>query len=90
VVDTPQARRRPLMVTGPLPGLPGRFAELLHVRWLLDFRAAEPVLEVQRNGIPEIYEVAVDPVVNGLFGQLKDDSASLDEAMAASQAVLPT
>ena len=88
VVDTPQARRRPLAVIGPLAGLPGRFAELLHVRWLLDFRAAEPVLDVQRKGIPDIYRVAVDPVVNGLFGQLKDDSASLEEAMAASQAVL--
>jgi tRNA(Arg) A34 adenosine deaminase TadA len=85
VVDTPQARRRPLAVTGPLPGLPGRFAELLHVRWLLDFRAAEPVLEVQRRALPDIYQVAVDPVVNGLFGQLKADSATLEDAMSASR-----
>jgi tRNA(Arg) A34 adenosine deaminase TadA len=88
VVDTPQARRRPLAVTGPLAGLPGRFAELLHVRWLLDFRAAEPVLDVQRQGLPDIYRVAVDTAVADLFGQLKAHSASLDEAMAASQALL--
>ena len=84
VVDTPQAIRRPLAVTGPLAGLPGRFAELLHVRWLLDFRAAEPVLDVQRRGLPDIYQVAVDPAVGDLFGQLKAESASVEEAMAAS------
>jgi hypothetical protein len=88
VVDTPQARRRPLTVTGPLAGWPGRFAELLHLRWLLDFRAAEPVLDVQRQGLPEIFEVAVDPAVEALFGQLKADSASLDEAMTASRELL--
>ena len=32
VVETPQARRRPLLFTGPLPDLRGRFAELIHVR----------------------------------------------------------
>src|SRR5215472_1281977 len=89
VVDTPQALRRPLAVTGPLAGLPGRFAELLHVRWLLDFRAAEPVLDVQRRGLPDIYAVAVDPAVGDLFGLLKAESASLDEAMAASRELLP-
>jgi len=88
VVDTPQARRRPLAVTGPLPGLPGRFAELLHVRWLLDFRAAEPVIDVQRRALPEIYQVAVDPVINGLFGQFRADSATLEDAMAASRELL--
>jgi len=88
VVDTPQARRRPLAVTGPLAGLPGRFAELLHLRWLVDFRAAEPVLDVQRRGIPEVYQVAVDPAAAELFGELKAGSASLDDAIAASQALL--
>jgi tRNA(adenine34) deaminase len=89
VVDTPQARRRPLAVTGPLAGLTGRFAELLHVRWLLDFPAAQPVLDVQRRGIPDIYEVAADPAVGTLFGQLKADSASMGEAMAAARDLLP-
>jgi tRNA(adenine34) deaminase len=88
VVDTPQARRRPLAVTGPLAGWPGRFAELLHLRWLLDFRAAEPVLDVQRQGLPEVYQAAADPVVADLFAQLKADSANLDEAMTASRQLL--
>jgi tRNA(Arg) A34 adenosine deaminase TadA len=88
VVDTPQARRRPLAVTGPMAGLPGRFAELLHVRWLLDFHAAEPVLDVQRRGLPDVYQAAADPAVGTLFGQLKADSAPLEEAMAASRALL--
>jgi len=88
VIDTPQARRRPLTVTGPLAGWPGRFAELLHLRWLLDFRAAEPVLDVQRQGLPEVYRAAVDPAVADLFSQLKATSATLDEAMTASQSRL--
>ncbi|MGH3259124.1 MAG: hypothetical protein ACRDOU_27625 [Streptosporangiaceae bacterium] len=75
-------------MTGPLAGLPGRFAELLHLRWLLDFRAAEPVLDIQRHGLPEIYQAAVDPVVADLFSQLKADSGTLDEAMSASRALL--
>jgi len=89
VIDTPQARRRPLAVTGPLAGLPGRFAELLHIRWLLDYGAAEPVLDVQRQGLPEICQAAGHPAVADLFRQLKADSATLDEAMtAASQALV--
>ena len=88
VIDTPQALRRPLTVTGPLARWPGRFAELLHVRWLLDYRAAEPILDVQRRGIPEIFEAAVNPAVAALFAQLKSDSATLDQAMAASHELL--
>src|SRR5207249_3863655 len=54
VIDTPQARRRQLAVTGPLAGVHGRFAELLHVRWLLDFGAHGEVMAQQRRGIPGI------------------------------------
>jgi tRNA(adenine34) deaminase len=77
VVGTPQARRRPLAVTGPVAGLPGRFAELLHVRWLLDFGASRPVLEEQRRGIPAIYRTEVHPAARDVFSKLKADSASL-------------
>jgi hypothetical protein len=59
IIDTPQARRRPLAITGLLADARGRFAELLHIRWLLDFGASQPVLESQKHGIPEIYETAV-------------------------------
>ena len=48
-LDTPQARRRPLTVTGPVSGPGGRFAELLHIRWLLDWGAASPVLDAQHD-----------------------------------------
>ncbi len=40
-VDTPQARRRPISMLGPLPDVHGRFAELLHVIWLLE-RGKDP------------------------------------------------
>lgn len=88
-VDTPQARRRPPGVSGPLASLPGRFAELLHVRWLLDFGASEPLLDEQRRGLPAIWRAAVHPAAGDLFRQLRADAASLDEAMAASEALLP-
>jgi tRNA(adenine34) deaminase len=89
VVDTAQARRRPLVVTGPLAGLPGRFSELLHVRWLLDFGASEPLLDEQRRGLPDIWRAAVHPAATGLFRQLRADTATMDEAMAASEVLLP-
>ena len=54
-VDTPQARRRPLSVLGPLPDVRGRFSELLHVLWLVDFGASAAVLAEQERGIPEIH-----------------------------------
>jgi tRNA(adenine34) deaminase len=88
VVDTAQARRRPLAVAGPLAGLPGRFAELLHVRWLVDFGVSGPVLDEQRRGIPAIWRAAVDPAARDLFGQLRTDSASVGEAMSAAQGLL--
>jgi tRNA(Arg) A34 adenosine deaminase TadA len=89
VVDTAQARRRPLMVTGPLAGFQGRFSELLHVRWLLDFGASEPLLDEQRRGLPDIWRAAVHPAAIDLFRQLRADTATVDEAMAASEALLP-
>ena len=89
VVDTPQALRRPLTVTGPEAGWPGRFAELLHVRWLLDFGASEPVLAAQRRGIPEIYRAAEHPAASDLFGQLRAGATGVGEAMAATRRLLP-
>jgi tRNA(Arg) A34 adenosine deaminase TadA len=88
VLDTPQARRRPLAVTGPAVGLPGRFAELLHVRWLMDFGASPPVLAEQRRGIPAIWQAATRPEAEDLFRQLKAASASAEEAMAALRGLL--
>lgn len=89
VVDTPQARRRPLVVTGPLPGPRGRLAELLHVRFLVDFGAAEPVLAEQRRDLPRTWDIAVSPRADKLFRQLKGDRASAADAMAAAGELLP-
>jgi tRNA(Arg) A34 adenosine deaminase TadA len=88
VIDTPQARRRALTITGPLPDVRGRFAELLHVRWLLDFGAATPVLDEQRRGIPGIYTAAVRATTKRLFDRLRHESVHLEEAMEAARGVL--
>ena len=82
-VETPQARRRPLVITGPLADPRGQLAELLHVRWLLDYGAAAPVLDAHQRGIADVYERAADPAANRLFAELRRDGAGLDEAMAA-------
>jgi tRNA(Arg) A34 adenosine deaminase TadA len=83
VIDTPQARRRPPAVTGPLPDVRGRFAELLHVWWLLDFGAPEPVLEPQQRIIPDVHEVAARPGTSSLFDRLRHDGADVGQAMTA-------
>ena len=70
-------------MTGPLPAPRGRFAELLHVRWLLDFGAAEAVLAEQRRGIGEICRQAENPDVASLLHRLRRDRADLAHAMAA-------
>lgn len=82
-IDTPQARRRPVAINGPLPGVRGRFAELLHVWWLLDFGAGQPVLEPQQRTIPDIHEVAVRQATGSLFDRLRHDRADVDEAITA-------
>jgi tRNA(Arg) A34 adenosine deaminase TadA len=85
VIGTPQARRRPITVTGPLPDWRGRFAELLHIRWLLDFGASRPVLDSQRHGIPASYRLADHAATAALLGQLRHDGADVRQAMAALQ-----
>lgn len=82
-IDTPQARRRPITVTGPLPDRRGRFAELLRIRWLLDFGASGPVLESQRHGIPESYRMAGHAGTSALFDRLRRDGADVRQAIAA-------
>lgn len=59
-VDTPQTRRRPLSVEGQLEDWRGRFAELLHVLWLLDV-GAEAVLAKQERSLPHIVSTARHP-----------------------------
>lgn len=87
VVETPQARRRPLAITGPLADERGRFAELLHIRWLLEFGASEPVIEPMHRGIPDVYEMAAHPAARELFAQLRQCSPDVSQAMAAARAL---
>jgi tRNA(Arg) A34 adenosine deaminase TadA len=82
-IDTPQARRRPLVITGPLASPCGWFAELLHVRWLIEFGASKHVLDEQLHGIPDIYQLAAKPTAGILFDRLRRDAADLDQAMTA-------
>lgn len=88
-VETPQARRRPLVITGPLADPRGQLAELLHIRWLLDYGAGRHVLDAQRGGMADVYERAAHPAVATLFAQLRRDVAGLDAVMTAVSALRP-
>lgn len=83
-VDTPQARRRPLVITGPLADMRGQFAELLHIRWLLEQGASRPVLAAQERGLADVYARVAHPMARSLFDQLRRGGAGLDQAMAAA------
>lgn len=88
-VETPQARRRPLVITGPLADPRGQLAELLHIRWLLEYRAGRHVLDAQQGGIADVYERAAHPAATTLFAELRRDVAGLDEVMTAVAAFRP-
>ncbi len=87
-IDTPQARRRAVAVTGPLPDTRGWFAEVLHIRWLIEFGAGAHVLAEQRRGLPDSYRRAAQPAAGPLFDQLRREAADVDQAMAAAAAEL--
>lgn len=57
-IDTPQARRRPPVLHGPLQDERGLFAEQLHLAWLLDVAAPDAVLEPHRTTRPDAYAAA--------------------------------
>lgn len=60
--DSPQSRRRPLTVCGPLPDPRGAFATLLHLVWLIEHDANHVVAE-HSTVLPEFtdYAAAVRP-----------------------------
>jgi tRNA(Arg) A34 adenosine deaminase TadA len=84
-IDTPQARRRAVAVTGPLADPRGWFAELLHVRWLIEFGAGQHVLDEQRRALPGVYQLAAGSAAAQLFGRLRHEGADVARAMAAAQ-----
>ncbi len=66
VFGTPQARHRPLPVTGPLTDERGRLAELLHITWIM--RVAGPhVLAPQQEFLPGPAALAARPAVQHLL-----------------------
>lgn len=81
VLDTPQSRLRPLTVTGPLDDERGRFAELLHLVWLLDVPAAPRVLEIHRAARPALSAAAAR--LQRRCGELRAARAPLAVAMEA-------
>jgi tRNA(adenine34) deaminase len=66
VFGTPQARHRPLPVTGPLPDERGRLSELLHITWIM--RVAGPhVLGPQQEFLPGQAALAARPATQRLL-----------------------
>jgi tRNA(adenine34) deaminase len=68
-IGTPQALRRPLQVTGPVPDHYGWLAELLHLLWLLHHNALAPVLDAQRRGVPDAYAAAAAQSIRDPFAR---------------------
>ncbi len=67
VFGTPQARRRPLRVTGPLGDERGRLAELLHITWILRLPAGPHVLAAQQAALSDQTALAARPATLRLF-----------------------
>jgi tRNA(Arg) A34 adenosine deaminase TadA len=83
VFRTPQARHRPLRVTGPLPDERGRLAELLHIAWLLRMPAGPHVLAAQQAGLPALASLAARPRTLRLITDAAAGRAGLAELRSA-------
>jgi len=88
VFGTPQARRRTLLVTGPLADERGRLAELLHIVWLLQMPAGPHVLAAQREGLPAQARLAADPRTRRLFADAASSRTTLAELRSALRGTL--
>ena len=80
-IDTPQARRRPPVLHGPIHDERGAFAEQLHLAWLLDVAAPDAVLEPHRIACPDAYTTAVG--TRHRLAELRTARAPLAAAMDA-------
>jgi tRNA(Arg) A34 adenosine deaminase TadA len=83
VFGTPQARHRPLRVTGPLEDERGRLAELLHIVWLLRWPAGPHVLAAQQAALPAQVDLAGRPRTLRLFADAASSRTSLAELRSA-------
>ena len=88
VFGTPQARRRPLRVTGPLPDERGRLAELMHIVWILQMPAGPHLPAAQRAGLPAQAGLAARPGIRRLFADAAASRASLAELRTALRGTL--
>lgn len=88
VFGTPQARRRSLRVTGPLPDERGRLAELLHIVWLLQMPAGRHVLAAQQAALPAQTRVAGRPQTLRLFTEAAAARAPLADLRSALRGIL--
>jgi tRNA(adenine34) deaminase len=80
--DTPQARRRGLVISGPLPGPLGALAEMLHVAFLTT--RGRHVMAAQRGAMPDITAYTEDVLDTLEDAARRDDYArALDLATAA-------
>ena len=61
-LETPQSRRRPVQVTGPLTDERGAFATLLHIAWLLQRPSAAHVVDLHRERLPALTALAQELV----------------------------
>jgi tRNA(Arg) A34 adenosine deaminase TadA len=78
VFGTPQARRRQLVVTGPLDDERGHLAALLHIVWLLLRPATrDHVLAAQRAGLPALTRLAERAETRQAFADAAAQGASL-------------
>jgi hypothetical protein len=70
-------------VTGPLADGRGRFAELLHIVWLLKWPAGPHVLAAQEAALPAQVDLAGRPRTLRLFADAASSRTSLAELRSA-------
>jgi tRNA(Arg) A34 adenosine deaminase TadA len=84
--DIPQARRRGLVIAGPLPGTLGALAEMLHIAFLTS--RGRHVLDAQRVAMPDLTAYTEDVLGTLEDAALRDDyDDALDMAAAAPRHV---
>jgi hypothetical protein len=72
-----------MRVTGPLADGRGRFAELLHIVWLLQWPAGPHVLAAQQAALPAQVDLAGRPRTLRLFADAASSRTSLAELRSA-------
>lgn len=87
-VDTPQARRRPLAVTGPRAGWAGS-PNCCTCAGCWTSVPPSRCCASSDGVLPDVWRAPVDPAAGGLFGRLTARSAGVEEAMASTRGPFP-